>query len=400
MNVQGAILTLNTGSSSLKFALFDGGAEPQVLLRGAVEGLAEAPSLSARDPAGAVVAEDHWSASPSGDMEPVVDRLLRLSASHLGGGRIGAVGHRVVHGGSSHVEPALVTAPLLDALAALTPLDPVHMPATLRALHAVAASDAGLAQVVCFDTAFHATQPDVATRMAIPRALSEAGARRYGFHGLSYEYISGRLKIEAPALAAGRTVVAHLGSGDSLCAMQGGRSVATTTGFSTLDGLVMATRCGTLDPGVIFYLARKGRCLDDIEQMLFERSGLLGVSGVSGDVQILLASRDPHAREALDLFTYRIACETGAMATAMGGIDGLVFTAGVGQHAPKIRAEVCRRLSWLGVELDEEANLRGEAYISTTDSRVAVRVMATDEEAMIARHTRTTLDATPRSDQS
>jgi acetate kinase len=304
-----------------------------------------------------------------------------------------------VHGGPDYVHPTLVTPPVQDALKALTPLDPVHMPATLRAMQAVTVLDPNLPQVACFDTAFHHTQPDVATRLAIPRALSDQGVRRYGFHGLSYEYISGRLKTEAPALAAGRTVVAHLGSGDSLCALQGGRSVATTTGFSTLDGLVMATRCGALDPGVIFYLAREGRSLVDIEAMLFDQSGLLGVSGLSGDMRVLLASADPHARQALDLFIYRIACDTAAMATAMGGIDGLVFTAGIGQHAPEIRAEVCRRLVWLGVVLDDAANLRGDALISSADSRVVVGVMTTDEEAMIARHTRATLDHVAEKDQ-
>jgi acetate kinase len=229
--------------------------------------------------------------------------------------------------------------------------------------------------------------PLEAARFGLPRAISEAGVRRYGFHGLSYEYISQNLARQAPALARGRVIAAHLGAGASLCAMVGGKSIANTFGFSVLDGLVMATRCGSLDPGVIFYLARQGRSLNDIEQMLYHGSGLLGVSGISGDVRVLLASKNDHAREAIELFTYRIACEAGALASALQGLDGLIFTAGIGENAPAIREAICTRLAWLGIRLDAAANAAGAACISAPDSAVEVRVMPTDEEAMIAHHT-------------
>jgi acetate kinase len=265
------------------------------------------------------------------------------------------------------------------------------MPDNLAPMHAVAAARPALPQVACFDTAFHHTLPAVARRFALPRAVSDAGVRRYGFHGLSYEYIAGCLAREFPSLARGRVIVAHLGSGASLCALLGGRSIDTTTGFSALDGLVMATRCGALDPGVILYLGRQGHSFTDIEDMLYRRSGLLGVSGISGDVRVLLASDDPHARDAIELFTYRIAGEAGALVSALGGLDGLVFTAGIGEHAASTRAAVCTRLGWLGVRLDGAANAAGAACISTPDSSVEVRVIATDEEATIAHHTKSTI---------
>jgi acetate kinase len=271
----------------------------------------------------------------------------------------------------------------------LTPLEPLHMPHNLAPMRAIAAARPALVQVACFDTAFHHTLPQVARQFALPRAISDAGVRRYGFHGLSYEYISGRLRQDFPVLARGKIVAAHLGAGASLCALNGGVSIATTTGFSALDGLVMATRCGRLDPGVLLYLSAQGHSFADIEDILYHRSGLLGVSGISGDVRVLLGSSDPHAKEAIDLFTYHIACETGALATALGGLDGFVFTAGIGEHAAAIRAAVCNRLAWLGVRLDAAANAANAALISTPDSSVEVRVIATNEEAMIARHTQT-----------
>jgi acetate kinase len=294
-----------------------------------------------------------------------------------------------VHGGADHIAPELITPALLTALEALTPLDPLHMPDNLAPMRAVAAARPGLKQVACFDTAFHHTIPPLAARFALPRAISDSGVRRYGFHGLSYEFIAGRLAQQAPALAAGRVIAAHLGSGASLCALRGGVSIETTTGFSALDGLVMATRCGLLDPGVILYLGRQGHSFGDIEDMLYHRSGLLGVSGLSGDVRVLLASDDPHAREAIAMFAYRIATETGALVSALGGLDGLIFTAGIGEHAPAIRSAVCGRLGWLGLRLDEPANAADADCISAADSRIDVRVIATDEEAMIAHHTRT-----------
>ena len=260
------------------------------------------------------------------------------------------------------------------------------MPDNLAPIHAIAATRPGLPQIVCFDTAFHRTMPLEAASFALPRPITDAGVCRYGFHGLSFEYISLALAREAPSLARGRTIAAHLGAGASLCALQGGKSIATTFGFSVLDGLVMATRCGSLDPGVIFYLARQGIALNDIEDMLYHRSGLLGVSGISSDVRVLLASGDPHARAAIELFTYRIACEAGALVSALGGLDGLIFTAGIGENAPAIREAVCNRLGWLGIRLDAAANAAGAGCISAADSAVEVRVIATDEEAMIANH--------------
>ena len=388
----GSILTLNAGSSSLKFALFDAAARTAAV-RGEIEGLGDAPHLLARDSGGAVLAERRW---PKGQEHPfatVLEALLAFADAHLGRDGLGAVGHRVVHGGAEHVAPERVTPALLAALDGLTPLDPLHMPHNIAPMRAVAAARPSLPQVACFDTAFHHTLPPVAQRLALPRAVSALGVRRYGFHGLSYEYIASRLPVVSPGLAAGRVIVAHLGAGASLCALMAGRSIETTTGFSALDGLVMATRCGSMDPGVILYLGQQGRSFAEIEDMLYRRSGLLGVSGFSGDVRVLLGSADPHAREALELFSYRIATQAGALASALGGLDGLVFTAGIGEHAAPVRAAACARLAWLGVRLDEAANAAGAGLISTRDSRVEVRVIATDEEAMIARHTRSTVGA-------
>jgi acetate kinase len=388
----GSILTLNAGSSSLKFALFDVDAatrgEMLATARGQIEGLDEAPHLLAHDAAGAVLAEQRWLASTPHAFAIVLDALLAFVDTHLGGAGLAAVGHRIVHGGAKHITPARVTPALLADLEDLTSLDPLHMPHNVAPIHAVAASRPALAQVACFDTAFHHTLPPVARRCGLPRALEAAGVRRYGFHGLSYEYIAARLVTHAPALARGRVIAAHLGSGASLCALHKGRSIATTMGFSALDGLLMATRCGSLDPGIMLYLARQGHSFTEIEDMLYHRSGLLGVSGISGDIRELLASSDPRAREAIELFTYRIATEAGALVSGLGGLDGLVFTAGIGEHAPAVRADVCARLAWLGLRLDVDANAAGAPCISTPDSAVEVRVIATDEEAVIARHTR------------
>ena len=277
---------------------------------------------------------------------------------------------------------------MLEALRALIPLDPLHLPHNLAPIRALTAARPELTQVACFDTAFHHTMPTEASRFALPRALTAAGVRRYGFHGLSYEFIVEQLKLHASALARGRVIAAHLGAGASLCALQGGVSIATTMSFSVLDGLVMATRCGAIDPGVLLYLARQGKSLEEIEDLLYRQSGLLGVSGISGDMRVLIASEDPHAREALDLFSYRIAFEIAGLAGALGGLDGLVFTAGIGERAPTIRSEICARLAWLGVRLDAAANAANAACISAPDSKIEVHVIATDEEATIARHTR------------
>jgi acetate kinase len=394
MIAAGPFLVLNAGSSSLKFALFDTAPGLAATARGEVETLDTAPHLIARNSAGAMIAERRWPEGSTPAFAAVLDALLAFADAHLGPGGLAAVGHRIVHGGMKHAAPERITPTVLQALTNLIPLDPLHMPHNLAPIHAIAAARPGMPQVACFDTAFHRTMPMEARMFALPRALSEAGVRRYGFHGLSYEYIANRLAREAPALARGRVIAAHLGAGASLCALMGGKSIATTFGFSVLDGLVMATRCGSLDPGVIFYLARQGKSLTDIEDMLYHRSGLLGVSGISGDVRVLLASNDLHAREAIEQFTYRIACEAGALASALQGLDGLIFTAGIGENAPAIRQAVCTRLAWLGVRLDATANARGAGRISAADSAVEVLVLATDEEAMIAHHMQDVLSTT------
>jgi acetate kinase len=273
----------------------------------------------------------------------------------------------------------------------LIPLAPLHQPHNLAAIRAVARLAPQLPQVACFDTAFHRTQPFVAQAYALPRVYASSGLRRYGFHGLSYEYIAWVLPMYDPDVATGRVIVAHLGNGASLCAMHNGQSVASTMGFSTLDGLVMGTRCGTLDPGVLLYLLDLGMNVRELEQLLYHQSGLLGVSGISSDMRTLLSSNDPHAAEAIDLFVYRIGRELGSLAAALGGLDALVLTAGIGEHSPVIRQRVCQAAAWLGVQLDEAANQRNEARISRPDSRVAVWVIPTNEELMIAQHTRRVL---------
>ncbi|WP_428543013.1 acetate/propionate family kinase [Rhodopila sp.] len=381
--MKGSILSLNAGSSSIKFALFDAGDNLRPTLRGEIENLNSEPHMVARNAAGSLLVEKRLPTESA----LVLHTLLDFTDAHLGDQGLAAVGHRVVHGGADHIAPELITPALMTALEALTPLDPLHMPDNLAPIRAVASVRPSLRQVACFDTAFHHTMPAVATRFALPRSICAGGVRRYGFHGLSYEYIAGRLASQSPGLACGRVIVAHLGSGASLCALRDGASIDTTTGFSALDGLVMATRCGLLDPGVILYLGRQGHSFSDIEDILYRHSGLLGVSGLSGDVRVLLASADPHAREAIDLFTYRIACECGALISALGGLDGLVFTAGIGEHAPAIREAVCVRLGWLGLRLDNAANAASEDRISAPDSSVEVRVIATNEEMMVARHT-------------
>ena len=383
-----AILVLNAGSSTLKFALFDTKFASAHLLRGEVENIASAPHLVVRDFHEQILIEHRWPINNSDQFTDVLTWLLDYIDGTPGHAGVVAVGHRVVHGGENHIRPELVTPALLQSLAALIALDPIHMPHNIAPMSAVAAMRPKLPQVACFDTAFHHTLPPVARRFALPRAVSDAGVQRYGFHGLSYEHIASRLADLAPDLARGRVVVAHLGAGASLCALKGGISIATTFGLSVLDGLVMATRCGSLDPGAIFYLGRLGYSFDAIEDMLYNHSGLLGVSEISGDIRELVTSTDTRAAEAIDLFTYRIAIEIAGMASALGGIDGIVFTAGIGQHSAQIRQAVCERLAWLGVRMDRAANDASESCISVPESDVDVRVIATDEEAMIAHHVR------------
>ena len=385
--VGSAVLTLNAGSSSLKFALFNAAAE---VLRGQVSGIGTHPQAKA--------ARDGQALDPPAlhgtTHEEFLPGLLDWIGGHLDGAAIAAVGHRVVHGGTEFVQPVRITDAVMAALEALVPLAPLHQPHSLSAIRAVAKALPGLPQVACFDTAFHSTMPEVATWLPLPRALRDAGLRRYGFHGLSYEFIAGRLRELSPALAAGRVLVAHLGNGASLCAMQGGRSMETTMGFTALDGLMMATRCGSLDPGAVLYLLQaRAMSAQDVEDLLYHQSGLLGVSGVSSDMQDLAASGDPRARQATDLFTYGIVRYAGSLVAHMGGLDGIVFTAGIGEHDPALRAAVCTALSWLGLTLDEAVNQAGgTARISAVGSRVETWVIPTDEEAVIARHTQALLE--------
>ena len=381
-----AILTLNAGSSSLKFALFDiANAAVHLSVKGEAEKLDSTPHFMAEDADGESLADESW---PGASFDMVIGKILDWATSHLGRDQLLAVGHRMVHGGPDHVAPERVTPDLLKALDAMVPLAPLHLPHNIAPIRAIAALRPNLTQVVTYDTAFHRTMPDVATRIAIPRRYEAEGVRRYGFHGLSYEYIAGRLAQVAPALARGRTIVAHLGNGASLCALLNGKSVDTTMGFSALDGLVMGTRTGDIDPGVLLYLQeRDGMSVQALEHMLYNESGLKGVSGLSGDMRTLLASQDSNAKDALALFVFRMAREIGALIASLGGLDGLVFTAGIGEHASQIRALTVEKLGWLGAKLDTAANARDAEIISTGDSKLAVLVIPTNEEEMIARHT-------------
>lgn len=388
-----AVLTLNAGSSSIKFALYhvDADGPLQLLSRGQIEDIAAAgaaPHFRAQAPDGSLLAEHRWPPGATLDHEALLTPLLAWITAHLGQETLGAVGHRIVHGGASYDRPVRFDAAVMADLEKLVPLAPLHQPHNLAAVRAIARLRPDLPQVACFDTVFHHGMPATATRLALPRRYADEGVRRYGFHGLSYEYIAGRLREQAPTLAAGRVIAAHLGNGASLCAMRDGRSVDTTMGFTALDGLVMGTRCGTLDPGAVLYLQQAhGLSAATVEHMLYHDSGLLGVSGISNDMRTLLASDDARAKEAIDLFVFRIAREIGALASSLGGLDGLVFAAGIGEHAAPVRAAVCAALAWLGVECDEAANARHASVISTPNSRVQVRIVATDEEAMIAAHT-------------
>lgn len=383
------ILTINVGSSSIKFALFENefGDVPPVMIRGAILAVESDPHLIARDNSGHILAEKRWGRGTAFDM--LLNDFIAWIESRLGGGRLAGVGHRIVHGGGCHMQPEKVDTKLLDALDRLSGLAPLHEASSVAPMRVIGRLRPNLPQVACFDTAFHRTMPSVATRFGLPRELEDAGIRRYGFHGLSYEYIAGRLCEIAPELGGGRIIAAHLGNGASLCAMRAGQSVDTTMGFTPLDGLVMGTRCGNLDPGVILFLEQeRGMMASQVEDMLYRRSGLLGVSGgIASDMPTLLASEDAHAVQAVELFVYRIARDVGALTSSLGGLDGIVFTAGIGENASSIREAICARLAWLGVELDAQANEAHAPLISSSRSKVAVRVIPTDEETVIARHT-------------
>jgi len=390
------LFVLNAGSSSLKFSVFVDADPPRLLVRGQLEGLWSRPRFVARAD-GAVVGEKDWPAGTQLGHAGAIEYLLGWGRSGvLAEVPLAAVGHRVVHGGVRFSEPVVIDEATLAGLEALVPLAPLHQPHNLAAIREMAKRVPSVPQVACFDTAFHRTQPPVAQAFALPRRFAEEGIRRYGFHGLSYEYIASALPRVDPRAAAGRTVVAHLGNGASMCAMSEGRSVATTMSFTALDGLVMGTRCGSIDPGVLLYLMeRHGMDARALGELLYEQSGLLGVSGVSSDMRELLARTDGAATEALDLFVYRIARELGALSAALRGIDALVFTGGIGENAAPIRARVCRDAKWLGLDFDEEANERGGPCISRPGSAVSAWVIPTNEEQMIASHTRRVVAAQP-----
>ena len=383
------ILVVNAGSSSIKFQLFLVAAHDELRrsLKGQIEGIGVRPRLIAKQTEGQQPIEEEWPAPEVATVPKALDKLVAFLRERLGTLPT-AIGHRVVHGGPDFSEPTAINDAVIERLEKFTPLAPLHQPNNLAPIRAVRARQHELLQVACFDTAFHRNHPEIADRYALPEQLYEEGVRRYGFHGLSYEYIAGRLPEIAPEIAHGRVVIAHLGSGASMCAISAGKSVESTMGFTALDGLPMGTRPGQLDPGIMLYLmSEKRMSAKEIERVLYNDSGLKGLSGLSNDVRELLASPDPRAKLALDHFVYRISLFAGMLAAALGGIDGLVFTAGIGENAPAIREAVAKRLTWLGLDLDAKANASGEARISNKESRVVCYVIPTDEELMIARHT-------------
>ncbi|HRP76522.1 MAG TPA: acetate/propionate family kinase [Rhodocyclaceae bacterium] len=390
-----AVLVLNAGSSSLKFALFS--IDPTLgdtpALIGQIDGIGATPELIARTADGEKVHEAVATAgAQSAQHRDALDHLFGWLARHNPHMEIVAAGHRVVHGAERYSAPVLLDDRVLAALDALVPLAPLHQPHNLRAVRAVTALMPDVPQVACFDTAFHRTQPAIAQAYALPRALSAEGIKRYGFHGLSYDFVARQLvRVVGADRAAGSVVIAHLGNGASMCALREGRCVATTMGFTAVEGLMMGTRCGSLDPGVLLYLLeQKGMSAADLTRLVYNESGLLGVSGISQDMRALLASDAPEAAEAVDLFCYRIARELGSLAAAAGGLDALVFTGGIGEHAAPVRDKVAALSEWLGIHIDAAANLQpttGARRIDAIASRVAVAVVPTNEEAIIARYT-------------
>ena len=387
------IAVLNAGSSSIKFALYEAASAGELLFRGQVERLGLEPHLRVSDAAGKTVAERNWGSGEL-DHHDATNEILKLERELLAGRAVRAFGHRVVHGGVDFAAPQRIDAAVLAKLRSLIPLAPLHQPHNLAPIEAITAAAPHLPQVACFDTAFHRSQPPLAQEFALPRDLTLAGVRRYGFHGLSYDYVVSRLRETEAALARSRLIIAHLGNGASLCAVQDGRSVASTMGFTALDGLVMGTRSGALDPGVLLYLMEERRMdAKAIEDLLYRRSGLLGVSGIASDMRTLRQSAAPEAAEAIALFVYRIVREVGSLAAAMGGVDALIFTAGIGENDPATRAEVAAGCRWLGLELDAARNERGQGCISSPGSRLSAWVVPTDEERMIATYTRATAGA-------
>jgi acetate kinase len=386
------LLVLNAGSSSLKFSVYGrAAAHGGIDARGQIDSIGNSPRFSAVDGTGARIGDDHPVAAA--DISAALDAIDSWLRARYGQPRVTGVGHRVVHGGAKFAGPVIVTEQVLAELRTLVPLAPLHQPENLAAIEAVSARLPGVAQVACFDTAFHRTLPAVAELIPLPRDLCRGGVQRYGFHGLSYEYIASVLPDVAPEIADGRVIVAHLGSGASLCAMRQRQSIETTFGFTPLDGLCMGTRPGALDPGVVLYLFQQlGLSANDVETVLYKQSGLVGISGISNDMRDLLGSRDAAARLAIDYFVYRAAKEIGALAAVLRGVDAIVFTAGIGENSPEIRRRICEACAWLGVDLNPEANDAPSPRISRVNSRVSAWVIATNEELVIARHTEKLLD--------
>jgi acetate kinase len=383
------VLVLNAGSSSLKFSVFHQpeGERWHLESRGQIDGIGTSPKLSAKDGRGARIADEPLDASIR-DGRAALDLLAGWLRNRYSGARVVGVGHRVVHGGARFTGPTIVTPEVLKELHALEPLAPLHQPYNVAAIEAIEEQLPGVPQVACFDTSFHRGHTAVADVVPLPRDITRGIVQRYGFHGLSYEYIASVLPQAAPEIADGRVIVAHLGSGASLCAMKNRKSVDSTLGFTALDGLCMGTRPGTVDPGVILYLFQTlGLSAKEVESMLYKKSGLIGISGVSNDMRELLASADPNAKLAVDYFVYQAAKAIGALAAALGGIDGLVFTAGIGENSPEIRRRISEASAWLGLDLDSDANGRGGPCITRAGSRVSAWVIPTNEELMIARHT-------------
>jgi acetate kinase len=381
-------LVLNAGSSSLKFAVYhragDGWHRD---LRGSLEGLGTSPTLSARDTSGTSVANQALPASVK-DAAGGIDVLAEWLRSRYGGVRVLGVGHRVVHGGTMFTGPTLITPSAIAEMRKLVPLAPLHQPFNIAAIEAAAERLPGVPQVACFDTTYHNNRSAVTSVVPLPRDVCGDALRRYGFHGLSYEYVASVLPDVAPDIAERRVIVAHLGSGASLCAMQGRRSIDTTLGFTALDGLCMGTRPGSLDPGVVLYLFQNlGLSPKEVETILYKRSGLLALSGSSNDMRELLSSSTPSSRLAVDYFVYRVVKEIGALTAVLGGLDALVFTAGIGERSAAIRARICGGCAWLGIEVDDALNTQNATRISQPGSRVSAWVVPTDEELMIARHT-------------
>lgn len=388
--MSGTILVLNAGSSSIKFQLFAPatGESVERRIKGEVEGIGTRPHLTAEAKDGKSLIDKTWAANERGDAAAALDHVLDWLTRELQGEMPSAVGHRVVHGGTRFTQPVLVDDGVVAGIEALVPLAPLHQPNNLAPIQILRQRFPQLPQVACFDTAFHRGHPAVADHFAIPEALYEEGVRRYGFHGISYEYIASALPKVAPSLAAGRVIVAHLGNGASMCALKAGESIDSTMAFTALDGLPMGTRAGQLDPGVLLYLVKKGWDAARLERFLYYECGLKGLSGVSNDMRDLLAADTPAARLAVDYFVYRVVREAGALAAVLGGLDGIVFTAGIGERSAEIRSRVSAGLAWLGLDLDESANARHGPQITKPGARVQAWAIPTDEERMIARHTR------------